>query len=76
MSRAAKLADVRRVLNDGGYVRFVWVSASPTLISAGSETPIDLRSYQGFLKTVAPTLKCSRIGSTETKNLVIEWRQQ
>jgi len=38
-------------------------------------TTMDGRTYQGFLKTLAPTLHRSETGSTETKDLVIEWRK-
>lgn len=76
MKHTARLADVRRVLNEGGRVRFVWGTGSPTLISKDGETPIDLRSYQGFLRTVAPGLRCTKTGSTETKDLVVEWTAQ
>jgi hypothetical protein len=73
----AKLADVGRVLAEGGIVRFQWVTCWTVLISAdsGSYTPLDGRTYQGFLKVVAPKLERTETGSTETKNLVIEWRQ-
>jgi hypothetical protein len=45
------------------------------LISADGKrlTTLDGRTKQGFLKTVAPTLKATRTGSVETKDLVIEW---
>ena len=73
----AKLADVRRILTEGGIVRFQWATCWTVLISAdgGSFTTLDGRTYQGFLKTVAPKMERTETGSTETKDLVIEWRK-
>jgi hypothetical protein len=67
---------VKRVLRNGGLVRFIWASRHTVLISADGKrlTTLDGRTYQGFLKTVVPTLKETRTGSTETKDLVIEWK--
>jgi hypothetical protein len=35
---------------------------------------LDGRTYEGFLKTVAPTLLEATTGSIETQDLVIEWK--
>lgn len=71
----ARLTEVKRVLKNGGLVRFVWASRHTVLISADGKrlTTLDGRTKQGFMKTVAPTLKETRTGSVETKDLVIEW---
>jgi hypothetical protein len=75
-SGAAQLAEVKRVLANGGFVRFIWRSCHTVLISANGKrlTTLDGRTYQGFLKTVAPTLQETKTGSIETQDLVIEWR--
>ncbi len=75
-AETARLPDIRRVVEEGGYVRFVWASNSPKLVSADKETLIDLRSYHGFLKTLAPKLQRTETGSSETKDLVIEWKRK
>jgi hypothetical protein len=72
----ARLAEVRRVLANGGLVRFVWKSDHTVLISANGKrlTTLDGRTYQGFLKTVAPSLLETPTGSIETQDLIIEWK--
>jgi hypothetical protein len=73
---AAQLAEVRRVLTNGGLVRFIWASGHTVLISAYGKrlTTLDGRTYQGFLKTVAPSLLETPTGSIESQNLIIEWK--
>jgi hypothetical protein len=74
--RRAKLKDVREALANGGCVRFVWNTCGPRIISAdGESVPLDGRTYQGFLTSLAPTLKRTEAGSVETKDLIIEWRK-
>ena len=72
----ARLAEVKRVLANGGLVRFIWASGDTVLISANGKrlTTLDGRTYQGFLKSVAPTLQETTTGSIETQDLVIEWK--
>jgi hypothetical protein len=72
----ARLAEVKRVLTNGGLVRFIWASGHTILISANGKrlTALDGRTYEGFLKTVAPTLQETTTGSIETQDLVIEWK--
>jgi hypothetical protein len=72
----ARLAEVRRVLASGGLVRFIWASGHTVLISANGKrlTTLDGRTYEDFLKTVAPTLQETTTGSIETQDLVIEWK--
>jgi hypothetical protein len=68
--------DVHRVLTEGGFVRFIWHTGRKELITAsGRSLRIDGRTYQEFLKTLAPKLKRSETGSMEERDLVIEWRQ-
>jgi hypothetical protein len=76
MSGLAQLAEVRRVLANGGLVRFIWASGHTVLISANGKrlTTLDGRTYQGFLKTVAPSLLETPTGSIETQDLIIEWK--
>lgn len=73
----ARMKQVRRVLNEGGHVKFVWKTGAITVISADGAlfSTMDGRTYQGLLKTLAPKLERTEIGSTETKDLVIEWRK-
>jgi hypothetical protein len=72
----ARLTEVKRVLANGGLVRFIWASGHAVLISANGKrlTTLDGRTYQGFLKTVAPTLQETTTGSIETQDLIIEWK--
>jgi hypothetical protein len=72
----ARLAEVKRVLANGGLVRFIWASGHTVLISANGKrlTTLDGRTYEGFLKTVAPTLQETSTGSIETQDLIIEWK--
>src|SRR6266851_1832623 len=73
----AQMKQVRRVLNEGGHVKFVWKTGAITAISADGAlfSTMDGRTYQGFLKTLAPKLERTETGSTETKDLVIESRK-
>jgi hypothetical protein len=75
-SGAAQLAEVKRVLANGGLVRFIWASGHTILISGNGKrlTTLDGRTYEGFLKTVAPTLQETSTGSIETQDLIIEWK--
>jgi len=41
-AETARLPDIRRVVEEGGYVRFVWVSNSPKLVSTGMEAKVRL----------------------------------
>jgi hypothetical protein len=60
----AQLAEVRRVLTNGGLVRFVWASGHTLLVSSDGKrlTTLDGRAYQGFLNTVAPSLQETSTG--------------
>jgi hypothetical protein len=72
--RLAMMKQVRRVLDEGGKIIFDWKSCQTGLISAdGNSFMMDGRTYQGFLKRLAPKLQRTETGSTETKDLVIEW---
>jgi len=73
----AHMKQVRRVLDEGGHVRFDWLTCLAILVSADRKlsTTIDGRTYQAFLKTLPPQLERTETGSTETKDLVIEWRK-
>jgi hypothetical protein len=67
---------VRCVLNEGGKVVFTWKEGDIRLIEAdGNRFWMDGRTYQGFLKTLAPKLQKIETGSTDTKDLVIEWTE-
>jgi hypothetical protein len=76
MARTARLKDVREALANGGYVRYVWGVCGPVIVSANGESmPMDGRTYQGFLTSLAPTLVRTETGSTDTRDLIIEWRK-
>jgi hypothetical protein len=72
----ARLAEVKRVLTNGGLVRFIWASGHTVLISAHGKrlTTLDGRTYQGYLETVAPTMQEATTGSIESEDLVIGWK--
>ena len=74
----AYLAEIHHVLAEGGLVRFHWGHGQHILVNANGKsfTPIDGRSYQGFLKTANKRYTRTETGSTDTKDLVIEWRKQ
>ena len=72
---AVRSGDIRRVLSEGGVVRFIWHKCRAELVTPnGAELRIDGRTYQGFLKRLALQLDRTETGSAETRDLVIEWR--
>ena len=73
----ARLSDIKRELDHGGFVRFVWFDVWPMLMHADGQwfTTIDGRTYQAFQKTADRRYTKTETGSTETKDLVIEWRK-
>jgi hypothetical protein len=72
------MAGIRRTLKDGGYVRFEHSTGFCSVVSASGEwfTPIDGRSYQGFLRSMTPKLDRQETGSIEEKSLVIIWQNK
>jgi hypothetical protein len=75
-SRGAKLAEAKEILAQGGVLRFIWASSSPAfLVKASGELRIlDGRAYDALVNHA--DLVRTENGSTETKDLVIEWRQR
>ena|SRR5882762_5566353 len=72
----ALLKDVERVLADGGFLRMTWHDGRTELVSATGESQIvDGRTYQAFTNKHQYGLNRVETGSTESKDLVIEWRQ-
>lgn len=70
------LADVFKALNEGGCVRFKHLTCDAYVVSAdGQARLLDGRSYQGFLQSMAKSLKRTETGSYDTRNLIIEWRR-
>ena len=67
----------RRVLNDGGVVRFIHKDGWAILITADGESfqALDGRAYAGFLRTRATKLTRTESGSIESGDLIIEWRR-
>ena len=76
LSHGATLAEANQILADGGFIRFVWAEHLPAyLVKADGELRIldgrtydSLRNHKDLIRT--------ETGSTEDKNLVIEWRQR
>jgi hypothetical protein len=69
--------DVKRIVAHGGLVRFTHKSALATLVSVDgySFSQLDRRTYDAFLRTIAPQLSRTESGSVETGDLVIWWKQ-
>ena len=74
--KIARMADVKRIIAHGGLVRFSYKTLA-TLVSPNGEIryQLDGRTYESFLKLVAPQLSRTESGSAKTKDLVIEWKQ-
>ena len=70
------MADVKRVIAQAGLVRFSYKTLA-VLVSADGEIryQLDGRTYEAFLKLIAPQLSRTESGSAKTKDLVIEWKQ-
>jgi hypothetical protein len=73
----ARMKQVRRILDEGGLVRFNWRVGWTRVFSANGlyVTTLYGRTYSAFLRTLAPKLERTETGSVETKDLVIEWRK-
>jgi len=73
----AKLADILATLESGGVLRFDWIRCDTTLIDAkGHITPIDGRAYHAFVcKGHSEKFECTKIGSTDENNLIMEYRK-
>jgi hypothetical protein len=67
----------RRILEEGGYVRFNFRVGWTRVFTANGLyfTALDGRTYSAFLRTLAPKLERTETGSVETKDLIIEWRK-
>jgi hypothetical protein len=76
--KVARIADVRRIIAHGGLVRFSYKTAFAILVSADGEVryQLDRRTYDAFLRAIAPQLSCTESGSIETNDLVVEWKQK
>lgn len=74
--RHARLAEIKATVENGGYVEFRHLDSSVFLVDAdGKRKLVDGRSYDGFQRTYAKSLKRTEVGSIEDHNLVIEWRK-
>lgn len=68
-----KLKDILEALNNGGKLRFTWISGKQELILHDNTVyTVDGRSYQAFIHDCA-SYQRTETGSTEAKDLVIEW---
>jgi len=65
----AHMKQVRRVLDEGGHVRFEWLTCLAILVSADRKlsTTIDGRTYQAFLKTLPPQLERTETGTARRR---------
>lgn len=73
-SRGALLAEAAQILADGGVMRFVWGSSLPAYLvkASGEQRILDGRAYDS-LRNRSDLIR-TETGSTENKDLVIEWR--
>jgi hypothetical protein len=74
-SHGAKLAEANQILADGGIMRFVWGSSLPAYLvkASGEQRILDGRTYDSLCNR--EDLTRTETGSTENKDLVIEWRK-
>jgi hypothetical protein len=72
----ATLPEANQILADGGIMRFVWRDKQPAhLVKASGDIRIlDGRMYDSLRNR--EDLIRTETGSTENKNLVIDWRQR
>jgi hypothetical protein len=75
--KVARMTDAKRIVAHGGLVRFTYKTGMAILVSAdgGIRYQLDRRTYDAFLRVIAPELSRTESGSTETNDLVIEWKQ-
>jgi hypothetical protein len=75
--KVAHMGDVKRILAHGGSVRFTHKTGLATLISADGHlyAQLDKLTYDAFLRSFSRQLLRTESGSTETHDLVIEWRE-
>lgn len=74
--RHARLGEIKQTVEKGGFVQFRHLDCTVFLVDAsGNRRLVDGRSYGGFQRTYAKTLRRIEIGSIEDHNLVIEWRK-
>jgi hypothetical protein len=73
------MADVRRIVAHGGLVRcsVTYKASLVTLVSVDGQSlsQVDRRTYDAFLRSIAPSLSPTESGSVETRDLVFEWKQ-
>jgi hypothetical protein len=73
-SRGALLAEANEILANGGIMRFIWATCQTVLVKATGELrALDGRTYDSLRNR--SDLTRIETGSTETKDLVIEWRK-
>jgi hypothetical protein len=75
--KAARMSDVKRIVAHGGLVCFTHKTGEARLVSADghSRSHLDRRTYDAFLRSIAPHLSRTESGSVKTNDLVIEWKQ-
>jgi hypothetical protein len=69
------MADVKRIVAHGGLVRFTYKTALAILVSVDGQllSQLDRRTYDAFLRSIAPRLPRTESGSVDNGDLVIEW---
>jgi hypothetical protein len=74
-TKGAFLAEANEILANGGVLRFTWGTGQHVLITeSGDIRPLDGRAYQTLTRRA--DLTRTETGSTENKDLVIEWRKK
>jgi hypothetical protein len=73
----ARMNGISRVLNEGGFVRFIHKHGRAILVAANGESfqTIDGRTYDSFLRTRAAKLTRTEFGSIAGSDLIFEWRR-
>jgi hypothetical protein len=72
-TKGAFLAEADEILANGGVLRFTWGTGQRVLITAsGNIRPVDGLAYQPL--TNRADLTRTETGSTDAKDLVIEWK--
>jgi hypothetical protein len=72
--RKARLYDVKKVLAEGGFIRFTWATGTAELVGASAVRPVSAPAYLALTKRY--NVEKKETGSVETGDLVIEWRRR
>jgi len=71
----ARMREIRDAVCSGGCVRHEWATGKIEVVYAsGVALPLDGRSYQAFCYGLGLHIRLTETGSTDTKDLIQEWR--